>query len=87
MVTAKEVHHQQTSKVGLLSVNVRDGGADEYKPIVAEKTAALVYLRRGTSEELRDFASAVSATTVNYGSLIVECLVLSWEVRHIASQV
>lgn len=86
-VAAKEVHHQQTSNVGLLSENVRDGGAAEYIPIVAEKTATLVYLHRGTSEELRGFASAVSATAINYGSLIVECLLLSWEVRRIALEV
>jgi hypothetical protein len=28
-VAAKEVHHQQTSNVGLSSRNARDGGADE----------------------------------------------------------
>jgi hypothetical protein len=54
---------------------------------VVDERAALVYLRRGTSEELRDFASAVPATAINYGSLIVECFVLSWEVRRIASEV
>jgi hypothetical protein len=54
-------------------------------PIVAEEMVALVYLRRGTSEELGGFASAMYATAINYGSLIEECLVLSWEVRRIAS--
>ena len=54
---------------------------------MVDERAALVYLRRVTSEGVKGFASAVLATAINYGSLIVECLVMSWEVRRIASEV
>lgn len=56
IVAAKEVDHQQTSNAGLSSLKaVRDGGGDEYIPMVAEEITALVYLRRGTSEDLKRF--------------------------------
>lgn len=55
MTVANKVIHQQTSSVGLSSLNGRSGGASEYIDMVCwdHTQATPVILRRGTSGETR----------------------------------